>query len=346
MKEILLNNADPKGIFCQLQTCLNGALKEVWGERIICFDNEIGKGTIKTIGFDWGLSFMNCDVTFAEPTKVVFDTPDVSLIEFIFISNGNFQYSDYEAGSYIELEQFQNIIIAPKRISQKTLLFPQGINLKINFIQIICKEYLKKKNNNIHHLNDLLISIFTDKLGDKDYYHEGSFSLQIADEIKYLTNAQEGGVFRTLFLEGRVYLILAIQLLEYQNFEAKDNLPHSITKTEIAKIQKLTDYILEHVSENISVNVLSSESGLSPNKLQLGFKLLFSKTVNNYVRQLKLAIARDYLKNTDLTVSEIVYSIGITSRSYFSKIFFKAFTILPTEYRKLLKKDNKYANLD
>lgn len=346
MKEILLNNAGPKGIFYQLQTCLNGELNEVCGERIICFDSALGKGTIKTIDFDWGVSLMNCDVSFTEPIKVVFDTPDVSSVEFIFISNGNLQYSKNEAGSFLDLEQFQNIIIAPKRKSQKTLLFPQGINLRINLIQIVCKEYLKKKNNNIYYLNDMLIPLFLDTPRDKDYLHEGSYSLQIADEIKYLTNLNEGGMFRTLLLEGKVYYILALQLLEYQNCQVKVNLPQSITKTEISKIQKLTDYIQEHISENISMNVLSSESGLSPNKLQLGFKVLFSTTVNEYIRQIKLAIARDYLKNTDLSVSEIVYSIGITSRSYFSKIFFEAFTMLPTEYRKLLKQDHKFVNPD
>ncbi|UWX54441.1 helix-turn-helix transcriptional regulator [Maribacter litopenaei] len=83
--------------------------------------------------------------------------------------------------------------------------------------------------------------------------------------------------------------------------------------------------------------MLSRKSGLSPKKLQLGFKLLYSKTVNEYVRQLKLEVSRDYLKNTDLTISEIVYLIGIKSRSYFSKIFSEAYGILPTEYRRHLK---------
>ena len=121
------------------------------------------------------------------------------------------------------------------------------------------------------------------------------------------------------------------------------NLSEAISKDDIAKIHKLTTYILDHISEDISITILCTESGLSPKKLQLGFKILFSKTVNEYIRQLKLEISRDYLKSTDLSVSEIVYSIGIKSRSYFSKIFYEAYDILPTDYRKHLR--NKKSSL-
>ena len=113
-----------------------------------------------------------------------------------------------------------------------------------------------------------------------------------------------------------------------------------ISKEDILKIHKLTTYIIENISENISITTLSEESGLSPKKLQLGFKILYSKTVNEYVRSLKLEISKNYLKNSDLSVSEIVYAIGIKSRSYFSKIFFEAYDILPTEYRKHIKNKN------
>ena len=132
-------------------------------------------------------------------------------MEFIFIYEGSFKYSENNSGSYTELEQFQNIIISPKRYSRKTFLFPKGKTLKINFIRVIRKEYLKKKNNNVSYLNELLLSLFNDRSGEMDYQHGGSFSLKIADEIKLLTDVHDSGILRTLSLEGRLYLILALQ---------------------------------------------------------------------------------------------------------------------------------------
>ncbi|WP_419213108.1 helix-turn-helix domain-containing protein [Maribacter sp. X9] len=341
MREIVLNSSKPEVIFSQLQQCLKGEFFENWGETTLRFNNDIGKGVLRTISFDWGVSLIDCDITLSKETKITFDSPEVSPIEFIFISQGNFKYSDDNSGLYTSLEQFQNIIISPKVNAQKTYLLPERVNLKINFIGVNRKEYLKKKNNNVYHLNELLISLFNDETGNLHYRHGGSFSLKIADEVKQLSNVRDSGMLRTLALEGRLYLILALQLLEHQNFQENMNLPESLSKEDILKIHKLTEYILKHISESISIKDLCAESSLSPKKLQLGFRLLYSKTVNEYVRQLKLEISRDYLKNTDLSVSEIVYAVGIKSRSYFSKIFFEAYTILPTDYRKELKKNKK-----
>ncbi|WP_299798925.1 AraC family transcriptional regulator [uncultured Maribacter sp.] len=344
MKKLTINSSKSSDMFAQIQKCIQGELLEDWGESVLTFNNTAGKGSLRTIDFNWGVSLIDCNMKLAEEAKIVFDTKDLAPIEFIFISKGYFEYSENNTNSYTRLEQFQNTIISHKRNAEKTFLFPKDEHLKINFIRINRQEYLQKKNNNISQLNQLLVSLFNDCEGEATFQHGGSFSLKIADEIKLLNDVDTTcGMLRSLSLEGRLYLILSLQLLEHKNFEENMNLPEAISKEDILKIHKLTTYILEHISDTVSITSLSAESGLSPKKLQIGFKILYSKTVNEYVRQLKLEISKDYLKNTDLSVSEIVYAIGIKSRSYFSKIFFEAYDILPTDYRKHLK--NKNASL-
>ncbi|WP_133685710.1 helix-turn-helix domain-containing protein [Maribacter spongiicola] len=341
MKKLTLLSSKSNEMFTQLQDCIQGKLKEDCGESVLTFDNTIGKGFLRTIDFNWGVSLFDCNIKLNEETKVVFDTQDLAPIEFIFITKGYFDYSENNTDACTRLEQFQNTIISNKRIAKKTFLFPKDEHLKINFIRINRQEFLQKKNNNVCQLNQLLVSLFNDNNGKTSFLHSGGFSLRIADEIKLLNDVDtNSGMLKSLSLEGRLYLILSMQLLEHKNFEENMNLPEAISKEDILKIHKLTTYILEHISDTVSISTLSAESGLSPKKLQIGFKILYSKTVNEYVRQLKLEISKDFLKNTDLSVSEIVYAIGIKSRSYFSKIFFEAFEILPTEYRKHLKNKN------
>ncbi|SIQ01355.1 helix-turn-helix domain-containing protein [Maribacter ulvicola] len=341
MKELSINSSKSNDMFSQIQACIQGELIEDWGESVLTFNNTIGKGSLRTIDFNWGISLIDCNMKLTEETKLIFESQDLAPIEFIFISKGYFEYSENNTDDFTKLEQFQNTIISHKRNAKKTFQFPKNEHLKINFIRINRKEYLQKKNNNVSQLNQLLVSLFNDSKGEVAFKHGGSFSLRIADEIKLLNNVDaNSGMLRSLSLEGRLYLILSLQLLEHKNFEENMNIPEAISKEDILKIHKLTTYILEHISDNISISTLSGESGLSPKKLQLGFKILYSKTVNEYVRQLKLEISKDYLKNSDLSVSEIVYAIGIKSRSYFSKIFFEAYDILPTDYRKHLKDKN------
>lgn len=336
MRKLKFRSSDSDDIFSKLHSCLNGDLKEFYGERFFTFNTNIGKGTVRTVAFNRGVSLLDFDITLTEDVHIEFDTSDVSPIDFIFVSKGFLKYTDNDDGEYLDFEKFQNVIIRPKYNSQRAFILPKNERLKVNFIRVTHDRVAVSCNNSADHLNNFLTPLFNDSHKDA-YRHVGSFSLRIADEIKQLSSIHDIGMFRALSLEGRLYLILSLQLLERTNFENKMNITEAITKQEIAKINKLTEYILEHISENITINVLSSESGLSPKKLQLGFKILYSKTVNEYIRQLKLEISRDYLKNTDLSVSEIVYAIGIKSRSYFSKIFFEAYEILPTAYRKLLK---------
>ncbi len=341
MRELIINSSKSEDMFSKIQTCMQGELIKDCGESVLTFNNTVGKGSLRTIDFNWGISLIDCDMKLAEEAKIVFDTKDLAPIEFIFISKGYFKYSENNTDEYTRLEQFQNTIISHKRNAEKTFMFPKDEHLKINFIRINRQEYLQKKNNNVSQLNQLLVSLFNDNDGEATYQHGGSFSLKIADEIKLLNDVDTTcGMLRSLSLEGRLYLILSLQLLEHKNFEENMNLPEAISKDDILKIHKLTTYILEHISDTVTITSLSAESGLSPKKLQIGFKILYSKTVNEYVRQLKLEISKDYLKNTDLSVSEIVYAIGIKSRSYFSKIFFEAYGILPTDYRKHLKNKN------
>ncbi len=341
MRELIINSSKSDDMFSKIQTCMQGELIKDCGESVLTFNNTVGKGSLRTIDFNWGISLIDCDMKLAEEAKIVFDTKDLAPIEFIFISKGYFKYSENNTDEYTRLEQFQNTIISHKRNAEKTFMFPKDEHLKINFIRINRQEYLQKKNNNVSQLNQLLVSLFNDSDGEATYQHGGSFSLKIADEIKLLNDVDTTcGMLRSLSLEGRLYLILSLQLLEHKNFEENMNLPEAISKDDILKIHKLTTYILEHISDTVTITSLSAESGLSPKKLQIGFKILYSKTVNEYVRQLKLEISKDYLKNTDLSVSEIVYAIGIKSRSYFSKIFFEAYGILPTDYRKHLKNKN------
>jgi len=337
MKEILITSAEDSEIISQLHAIINGDLVKNDGEGILIFNNDFGKGIIRNIGFEWGLSLLDFDVVFKEDIKITFKSQATAVVKFVFISQGSFRYRQDVTEPYLDLEQYQNIILSPKRGAERSFLFPSNKHLKINFIRVVRKEYLKKKKNNIIHLNNILGSVFKDSSERKPYAHGGNFSLKIADQIKELGSVETEGALRTLSLEGRLYLILSLQLLEHHNFETETRLPESLSKSDIIKIHKLSAYILENISGTITIDTLCSESCLSPKKLQLGFKVLYSKTVNEYVRQIKLEISRDYLKNTELSISEIVYAIGIKSRSYFSKIFSEEYNMLPTEYRKQLR---------
>lgn len=341
MQKIEIRSIDGAEILKQLNVFLEGDIKEQWGERILEFDNTYGKGVIRSIAFDWGVTLVDYNVHFYEDTKIIFSIENANPIEFIFISEGNLQYQNDSQESIYSFERYQNIIVSNKKLSKETYVFPNKITVKVNFIYVLPKEYVKRKNSNHSYLGNSLRSLFNEEEDALPYKHFGNYNLKIADQIKQLQESQshDNGIIRTLSIEGQLNLIMAMQMLEHYNYENSIGLPESLCKEDIKRIHNLSGYIIDNISEPLSVNVLAAKAGMSPKKLQLGFKVLYSKSVNEYIRQLKLEISRDYIKNTNDSISEIVYKIGLKSRSYFSKIFFERYGILPTDYRKKVRKD-------
>ena len=342
MRAIEVNTIKSDEILEQLAAHLNGEIKKAWGESVLEFNNEFGVGQIRCIEFDWGVSLMDYDVHFKEDVKITFQTTDVKPVEFIFVSEGSLKYYSVEEQQEYSFERFQNIIISNKKNAKETYIFPGKVAVKVNFIYVLKNEYKKKKNNNLTYLNKKLLSTFQDSKTSSVYNHFGNFNLKIADQVKQLQESYDSGIVRTLSIEGQLNLIMAMQILEHSNFENGKGLPESMSKSEIKKVHELSGYIIDNISENLTVKSLAKQSGLSPKKLQLGFRVLHSKSVNEYVRQMKLEISRDYIDNSSDSISEIVYRVGFKSRSYFSKIFFEHYGILPNDYRKLmLVKNNK-----
>ncbi|WP_040472479.1 helix-turn-helix domain-containing protein, partial [Aquimarina agarivorans] len=266
--------------------------------------------------------------------KICINSKETKPIEFIFVTEGTIRYQSEVDKKELKFERFQNIIISNKKNAKEAYIFPSNVSVKINFIYVQRKQYAKKKNNNLGYLNAQMMSAFKDADSNSLYKHFGNFNLKIADQIKQLNASSDSGIVRTLSIEGQLNLILAMQILEQSNFDKAARIPESMSREDIKKVNELTSYIIDNISEPLTIAVLSKQSGLSTKKLQLGFKVRHDKSVNEYVRQMKLEISRDYIKNSNDSISEIVYNVGFKSRSYFSKIFFEKYGILPVEYRK------------
>ena len=100
---------------------------------------------------------------------------------------------------------------------------------------------------------------------------------------------------------------------------------------------------LEKAEKVIEDNLTNSEFGvedlgraLSFSRMQLyrKFKSVRGLSANEFIRAYRIKKAALLLRETDLNVSEILYTIGFTNRSYFSKCFKKTFDMSPKEYSK------------
>jgi transcriptional regulator GlxA family with amidase domain len=161
----------------------------------------------------------------------------------------------------------------------------------------------------------------------------------LGDFVKKIKKTKGQGMVKSLKIEALVYEILSFHIQQHNTFSRGVPLPTSLSQSELKLIRSLGNKIIKEPSFDYSLDQLSSESGLSQAKLQEGFKFLYTRTVTEYVRHIRLERARDLLNQANLNISGVVYSIGFTSRSYFSKIFKEKYAITPNEYRKKVLKN-------
>ena len=97
---------------------------------------------------------------------------------------------------------------------------------------------------------------------------------------------------------------------------------------------RITTYINDNLTGDLSVSALCSVFHLSHSEVYSIFKTYFNSTPAEHVKLCRLSRAKELLKNSKLQVNKIADAVGIPDYNYFSKIFKKQFNISPREYRK------------
>ena len=99
-------------------------------------------------------------------------------------------------------------------------------------------------------------------------------------------------------------------------------------------IDKVRALIMSHISdEKFGKQNLASLLRLSPWQTLRKVKAATGKSVNQYIRELRLEKAAKLIKNTDHTIAEVSYQVGFESPSYFNNSFVKYYGITPGEYK-------------
>ena len=96
--------------------------------------------------------------------------------------------------------------------------------------------------------------------------------------------------------------------------------------------------ILEYVHENINdpalnVENLADELLISRSKLYRKIKALTGLTANEFIKKIRLEKAKQFLENSDYSISEVSFKVGFSSPSYFTKCYKMQFGILPTNVK-------------
>lgn len=109
-------------------------------------------------------------------------------------------------------------------------------------------------------------------------------------------------------------------------------------KRELTAVTKAKKYISDNYQNQITLEEVAEEVEISPGYLSTMFKKELGINFSDYIIELRVEMAKNILKNTNLSIAEITEEVGYTDCRYFSKLFNKIVGIKPSKYRKLYNK--------
>ena len=100
------------------------------------------------------------------------------------------------------------------------------------------------------------------------------------------------------------------------------------------RMYQIRSFVNCNYGREISIDEVVAHVGMNKSAFCTFIKKETGLTFTNYVNDIRLNLAAASLKETELPISEIGASVGLTDTPYFCRIFKKKFGMTPTEYRK------------
>lgn len=328
MKNILISSNNLNIVFQQIEEQLGGKLEKKSKEFKLEINNDIATGCILGMLVENAISYMEYDIVFKENVSFVKKIHNLDSIHFGYCSRGRVTQSFGEFTESNKLSQFQTGIFTNSSTKSTFFKFIKNEEVKFSLITIdilsISDKKLKKQLQNTFLINEEN-SVFS---------YIGSFNLKIAEKIESLNRINQKGLIRNFLINSNVYLILALEIEQY-NYDLNNakTTNNSLTRSDMEAIKDVSEFIRNYPEIHYSIRYLSKKSGLSPFKLQEGFKIMHNRTVTDFIRNIRIEAAENLIRTSELNISEIVYTIGLTNRSYFSKIFKAKYKCSPKHYQ-------------
>jgi AraC family transcriptional regulator len=150
--------------------------------------------------------------------------------------------------------------------------------------------------------------------------------------MKRLNENQVGGLDEEEILFGLFEHLVSQEKEVVQRSYHLPSLKKSTRDEVMNRILRAVDYAYSFSDQNISLGELAEAACLSKFHFLRLFKATFHKTPHQFVNEVRVERAKDYLTNSKLTVQEIARQTGFDSSSSFSRMFYHRVGVYPSQF--------------
>lgn len=164
--------------------------------------------------------------------------------------------------------------------------------------------------------------------------------IEVNDRNKYVNIFEKLNKYYDTPYENDEIIIqsLVLDLIYNLSRDAKKQLSRQNISNNYAVIENAVKYIKGNLTEDLSLEAVSSHFNLSPVHFHNIFKVAVGSTLREYVEEQRIKKAVNMLISTESSLTEIAFECGFSSQSYFSFVFKRRMKVTPRNYAKEIYK--------
>ncbi|MGR7812867.1 helix-turn-helix transcriptional regulator [Lacinutrix undariae] len=250
---------------------------------------------------------------------------DSSFIQFHFCLKGSCQFI-FNNGSYaLDIEDEKSLLLYnPQRD------LPIHLTSKPHSWMVTMLISIKKFHSLFSQEADYITFLSGDNK-DKKYYKDGKITPSMAIVLTQLIHYNLNSSIRNLYFKGKAYELLSLYFNRSEDANI-EQCPFLMDETNVVKIRKAKDIIINRMTEPPTLQELADEIQLSLKKLKEGFKEIYGDTVFSFLFDYKMEVARKLLESGNNNVNEVGLKVGYSTASHFISAFKKKYGTTPKKY--------------
>lgn len=171
---------------------------------------------------------------------------------------------------------------------------------------------------------------------------ERFFPLQDKSTVKsfrslFLRIAPESSTVSEMLEREMALLGLLIKMKNLPSLKETSLRTSSDNNKGVWSIEDLEDHIRNHFDAPLNLEEMAARCALNASYLSRSFKNKTGTTIFAYLNQIRIEKACLLLKSSDMTITEIAFSVGYNNISFFNRMFKRAMSETPGEYRKRIR---------
>lgn len=304
-----------------------------YGEHWIELPKHAGKGQIRGINFPNGVGWFHYEIKPKKKCQIILDYKEQYPLKFIYLLSGRLYHQFTQSSTRSMIETGESLITSSAAKEKIILTLEKGKSHSFRYLDIDRKMFEQQLTFPLAEMSPIYFRLFADTQGIYNAYHKSYYSLQITECIDQLDHFKQEGLARTSYLGAKSLEILSYMILMYKDDMRNAENSKVIRYNEREDVLKAIRYVDKSFDRIRSVEDILNVVAINASKLQKGFRLITGLSVKQYLRKRRMEHALYLLTHTNLAIRNIVFEIGLSSQSHFTKIFKKQYGKLPSEVR-------------